>query len=172
MRASATGITPGSRSGHPSACRCLPCRPARSAYEREREEVVKEVGPAIVTDEKARERLKRLASRHNVGLRAVSAATDITVKALRDIRSGKQTTIRRKTEERILSVNRLAVSDHALVPAATTWRQINELLEEGYTQQLLAERLGINSGVIEFNEKQVWAATATKVDKLYRKCMF
>lgn len=172
MRASVLGITLGSRDGHTSACRCLPCRAARSAYERGRKEAVKEFGPGIVPAEKAREHLKRLASRYNVGLRSVSAATDITVKVLRGIRSGDQTTIRRKTEKRILSVNRLAVSDHALVPATKTWRQINELLEEGYTQQFLAKQLGVNSGIIEFSETRVLAATATKVEKLYRKCMF
>ncbi len=131
MRAFATGVYPGSRSGHPSGCRCLPCRAAKANYERERLAAVKQSGPGIVPAERAMRHLNLL-KRYKVGLRAVSAATDISVKSLRAIRSGDQTVIRRKNAERILAVNKQAISDHALVPATKTWRQINQMIEEGY----------------------------------------
>jgi hypothetical protein len=169
MRALVTGITPGSRSGHPTICRCLPCRADKSARERARKAAVKEFGPGIVPAEKAKLHLKLL-RRYKVGLRAVSAATDISVNALRAIRSGEKNMIRRKIAERILAVNRYVISDHALVPAVKTWNQINELIEEGYTEQFIAKKIGVNSGIQQLGDKNVLAITAERVDRLYHKC--
>lgn len=47
--------------------------------------------------------------------------------------------INSKNAERILAVDKQVISDHALVPAAKAWKQINELIEEGYTRQFLAK---------------------------------
>ncbi len=171
MRASAIGVTFGSRSGHSSDCRCLPCRAAIAEYERERKAAVREIGPLLVPAENAMLHLQQL-KRQKIGLRAVADAADISVKSLRAIRSGEKTLIRRKNAERILAVDKQVIADHALVPAAKTWNQINELLEEGYSQQFLARSLGVRSGYLEFGQKRVLAKTAAKVDKLYRKCMF
>jgi hypothetical protein len=168
MRAPAVDTLHGSRSGYLVGCRCLPCRAAKARYESERRAAIKETGPGIVSAFKAREHMKRLAL-FSIGIRALADATDITPKVLRKIRSGEQATIRRKTAERILAVDHRAISDHALVPAAKTWQQINELLEEGYSPQYLAKRLGACNGVLEFNQSRVLAATAAKVDRLYRR---
>jgi hypothetical protein len=61
------------------------------------------------------------------------------VKFLRAIRNGDQAMINSKNAERILAVDKQVISDHALVPAAKAWKQINELIEEGYTRQFLAK---------------------------------
>jgi hypothetical protein len=74
MRASVMGICSNSRRGHPSGCRCPPCRIVKADYERNRKAAVKVFGPGIVPTEKAMRHLKLL-RHYEVGLQAVSAAT-------------------------------------------------------------------------------------------------
>ena len=129
------------RACYTSGCRCFPCRAANSRYECERRLAKKQTGAAAVPADKARNHILRL-SRKSVGLRAISATTDIGFVTLQHIRSGQRAHIHRTTEEKILAVDRKAVSDHALVPAARTSRQINDLVEEGFTKGDIAKRIG------------------------------
>jgi hypothetical protein len=132
---------------------------------------VQKNGPGLVSAEEVMKHLKLL-SRYKIGLRAVAAATDISILTLRSIRNGKKSVIRRKNAEKILAVDKNVISDHALVPASKTWRQINQMIEEGYTRQFIARNLGVNSGRLSINDAQVCAITASRVERLYKRCMF
>jgi len=65
----------------------------------------------------------------------------------------------------------LAVSDAAIVPANETWRQINVLLEEGFTKAELAHRLGFESAALQVGKERILARTAARVDRLFRMLM-
>ncbi len=167
----AAGKPHGIRLKYQSGCRCLLCRAANSRYESERARARAAGGwNGLVPAKAAKKHILRL-SRQGVGRRALSAACDVPSSVIQLIRSGDRTQIRKRTEERILAVSRLAVSDAAVVPAAETWRQINALLQEGFTEPGLASRLGLKSHRLRFGKQRLLARTAVRVDRLYRLLM-
>jgi len=123
----------------------------------------------LVPAEKAREHLLSLSAK-NVGRRAVRAACDVADSVLEDIRAGRKTQIRADTERRILSVDEKAISDHALVPAAETWRLINLLRKRhSFTKIEIAQALGHKVPSLQIKKNFVLASTAKKVERLYRQ---
>ena len=161
----------GTRVKYMAGCKCLPCRAANSRYEcgRARARLAGDwngLVPAVA----ARRHLLRL-SKLGVGRRAVAAACDVSVTIVASIRSGVRTQIRKRTQDRILGVTRHAVSDAALVPADETWRQIDVLLEEGFTKAELARRLGFASPALQVGRDRILARTAARVDRLFRMLM-
>jgi hypothetical protein len=161
----------GTRLKYMAGCRCLPCRAANSRYECERTRA-RLAGDwnGLVPAKAARRHILRL-SKQGVGRRAVAAACDVSLTILSSIRSGTRTRIRKRTQDRILGVTRLAVSDGAIVPANETWRQINVLLEEGFTKAELARRLGFESAALQVGKERILARTAARVDRLFRMLM-
>jgi hypothetical protein len=159
------------RAKYMAGCRCLPCRAANSRYECERA-VARKAGdwnglvPAVV----ARAHLVKL-SRRGVGRRAVAAASDVSHTILQDIRSGKKTQIRQRTERRILAVTADALSDRALVPAGRTHALIANLLDEGFTKKEIARRLGYLSPALQLNRTTITAKNAARVERFYRLLM-
>jgi transcriptional regulator with XRE-family HTH domain len=161
----------GTRVKYMGGCKCMLCRAANSRYQTERE-AAKKAGDwnGIVEAKRARRHLQRL-SLQGVGRRAVADACDVGLTILSEIRTGKRLRIRRRTERAILGVTADAVSGGALVDADPTWKQINKLLEEGFTRAEIARRLGLDSPRIQFNRFEVTARTKMRVDRFYRTIM-
>ncbi len=154
-----------------AGCRCVRCRAANSNYESVRA-VARKAGDwnGLVSAEPARRHILRL-SKQSVGRRALAAASDVPATTISKIRSGERATIRKRTEERILGVSELAVSDAAVIPAASAWRQIRTLLEEGFTKAELARRLGYTGAGLQLGKQMILARNAARVDRLYRMVM-
>lgn len=160
----------GERIKYMAGCRCFYCRRANSDYERER------IGArangdwnGIVPAKKARIHMRKL-SRLGVGRRAVGAATDIADSVLSKIISGKRNQIRARTERLILAVSVAHASDGAYVDATRTWKQIRQLLLEGFTKIRIAEAIG-QQRALQLGKVRVTAKHAAAIDRLWRRCM-
>lgn len=158
----------GTRLRYIAGCKCFYCRRANSDYERQRR-AARLTGDwnGIVPADKARAHLMSL-SRSGVGRRAVAAATDLCPTVLQDIRTGKKTQIRARTERKILAVTRRMVSDGALVKPGRTFRLIALLKDEGFSKAELARRLGYQNGALQFQPNRMTARNVARVENLYR----
>ncbi len=150
-------------------CRCMLCRAANSRYETERFQA-RRTGDwnGYVSAARAREWLLCLAEL-GIGRRAISAASDVPASTLFAIRKGKKTTIRARTERRILNVDAGARSDRSLIPAKDTWQILNSLLRLGYTKTWIAAQLGSRAKIpaLQLRSETITAASAAKIEKLY-----
>ena len=159
----------GTRGRYMAGCRCIPCRRANSAYENERQKARKNGDwNGNVPAAAARAHMKLL-SENGVGRRAVSECTDISRTVLASIRNGSKTKIRARTEKKILAVSVQHAMDRALRPSKTSQEQIAELLEEGYTEEFLAKKLGYANPRLQFNFSTMTVRNIARVDRLYRE---
>lgn len=166
-----TNTPHGTRKKYRSGCRCLICRAANARYESERARVhVPGGGTSLVPATAAREHIHQL-SKDGLGRDALSAASDIAPSVISRIKSGRSTHVQRRTEDKLLSISKDAVSDASLVKARPTWRQINALLAEGFTKAELARRLHYKTGSLQLGKKWILARNAARVDRLYRMLM-
>lgn len=163
----------GHRLKYMGGCRCFACRRANSDYERERQ-VARANGDwnGIVSAAAARSHMHKL-SRLGVGRRAIGAASDVAQTVLAEIRTGRRLKIRARTERKIMAVTIGCASDHAVVPAARTWRKLERLLEEGFTKRQLARLLGNEAltPALQISRDFVLVRTAGRVDAIYRRYM-
>lgn len=159
----------GTRLRYLAGCKCFHCRRANSDYERERQKA-REAGDwnGVVDAAPARAHLRRL-SRLGVGKRIVHAVSDVSVTVLQDIRSGRKTRIRARTERRILAVTKAARGDAALIPAGPTWERIGWLLEEGFTKARIALELGRKTPALQISKQTVTVRTAARVEALVKR---
>lgn len=158
----------GVRLRYVAGCRCDACRKANSQYENERQQARRRGDwNGIVPADRARAHLLAL-SRKGVGRRAVQASTDIADTVLSAIRSGAKKRIRARTERLILQVTRDQAADHAVVSAARTRYLIQLLLEEEYTEEFLAQRLGYKTGRLQFTDR-ITVRNAARVERLYKE---
>jgi hypothetical protein len=159
----------GTRLRYLAGCKCFHCRRANSDYERERQKA-RERGDwnGIVDAAGARAHLRRL-SRQGVGKRIVHAVSDVSVTGLQEIRAGRKTRIRARTERRILAVTPAARGDATLIPAGPTWQRIEWLLEEGFTKGRIALELGRVTPALQINRRTVTVRTAARVEALVRR---
>jgi hypothetical protein len=102
-----------------------------------------------------------------IGRHSVAEACDVSEEILWGIVSGSQKNIRARTERRILAVDEGARRGACLMPAAATWKLLRELLDRGFSKVQIAEWLG-NTKALQINRKRVTAATATRVERMYR----
>jgi hypothetical protein len=158
----------GDRLRYMGGCRCDLCRKANSAYESMRKRARK-AGDfnGIVPAAKARSHMLKL-RRQSVGRRAIAAATDIADTILSDILSGRKKKIRARTERKILAVDPAMASDRAIISSAKTLELIADLIDEGYTQAFLCERMGYANKYFQFNER-ITVRNAWRVEKLHRE---
>ena len=158
----------GDRLRYMAGCRCDACRKANSAYECARQRARK-AGDwnGIVPAAAARQHMLKL-SRRGIGRRAIGAATDIADTVLSEIRTGRKLQIRARTERLILAVTPAVASDHAYISAARTHQQIAELLDEGHTEQFLAQRLGYTGRYLQFGDR-ITARNAYRVERLHKE---
>lgn len=161
----------GTRTRYMSGCRCIPCRAANSTYQVKRNAARKSGNAAgLVTATKTRKHLQAL-KRAGIGKRLVSAASGISQFTIAQIRNGEKRFIRASTEREILRVDRNLKGSASLVSAKATWKRIEELREEGFTEAQLAKRLGYTCGKIQFDGEMVTARTEQKVARLHREVM-
>lgn len=161
----------GDRLRYLGGCRCDACRAANSAYERSRQ-LARAAGDwnGIVSAARARKHLQNLA-RRGVGRRSVQAATDIADTILSEIRSGKRTQIRARTEKKILAVTTAVLGDAVLVPAGSTWALIGELQAAGFTKGYLALQLGRKTPALQLNKQFVTLRNKAAVERLHARLM-
>jgi hypothetical protein len=76
---------------------------------------------------------------------------------------------RRKTEQRLLAVTRMAAGEAALVPAGRTWQRIDWLLEEGFTKARIAQAIGNKMPALQINPERVTLKTAGRIERLVRR---
>lgn len=159
----------GTRMKYLGGCKCMLCRAANSRYSCMREvERRAGRGAGLVSAAHARRHILRLAERHGVGYKSVARDARVGKTIVFEIRSGKRTQIRASTERKILMVTETAAQAATIVPATTTWKQIEWLLSEGFTKKSLSERLGYKNGALQFDREVILKRNARKVDKLYR----
>ncbi len=167
----AEGKPHGTRIRYMGGCRCVPCRAANSRYECERQ-AARRAGDwnGLVPAGRALRHIRSL-SRAGVGRRSVAAACDVAETVICEIRAGRKTRIRARTERRILSVTRAAVGGGAVIDARHTWVRIRRLLREGFTKAELARRLGYGSPALQINPSKVTARNAVRVRRFYNLIM-
>ena len=161
----------GMRLRYMAGCRCDACRKANSSYENERQKARK-AGDwnGIVPANRARAHLQAL-SRHGVGRRTVQACTDIADTILSDIRTGRKTRIRARTERLILGVTKAQAADHALISARKSMRLLDALLQRDYTKTFIATRLGYKSRALQFNADTITVRNADRIERLHRELL-
>lgn len=167
-RALAADKPHGVRLRYMAGCRCDACRKANSQYENERQQARRRGDwNGIVPADRARAHLQAL-SRQGVGRRAVQACTDVADTVLSAIRSGEKKRIRARTERLILQVTRDQAADHALISGRRTRYLIQLLLDEDYTEEFLAQRLGYTTGRLQFTDR-ITVRNAARVERLYQE---
>lgn len=159
----------GDRLSYMAGCRCDDCRRANSSYEKARA-AARKAGDwnGIVPAARARAHMQAL-SESGVGRRSVGDVSGVADTVLVDIISGRKTNIRARTERSILAVTVEAAADHALVPAAETWKLIDELIADGYSKAELARQLGYKRPALQLNREQVTVRNAYDVKVLHEK---
>jgi transcriptional regulator with XRE-family HTH domain len=165
----------GEGPGKMPGCRCGPCTAANREYasHRGRQQVYGRWQPGVDA-EPAREHLRAL-SAAGIGwkqaARLSGLSTGVVSKLLYGIGERPPTRrIRPATEQRILAIPVAAPSlaRAAVVDATATRRRLQALVARGYSQAVLARRLGIlRSNFSQITAGQVTAATERDVAGLY-----
>ncbi|MGC2239174.1 MAG: hypothetical protein WA584_23665 [Pyrinomonadaceae bacterium] len=161
----------GTRIKYVAGCRCADCRAANTGYELRRAQARREGDwNGLVSAEPAKEYINFL-SRRGMGRRAVSEKSGVCSSTIQKIKSGEKKQIRAATEKKIFIVD-LEISH--IVPAEETWKRINLLLSEGFTEEDLARRFGSKSKYprLQYRKNYVLSSTALKVEKFYNEVMF
>ena len=161
----------GDRLRYVGGCRCDACRAANTAYERQRA-VARKSGDwnGFVSADKARAHMLQLAAQ-GVWRRAIADASDVADSILVLIRSGERTTIRARTERRILAVTPEMASDHALIDARDTWKLVRELLKAGFTKTRIARELGHQGRALQLGRRRLTVRNAYQVERLHARLM-
>lgn len=153
-------------------CRCAPCKAANSAYVRERR--ARNPHPnALVLDKAAKRHLRKL-RRQGVGLDSIQDVTGLGRTTISDIRNGARSKITRTTERLILSVTKDAYAGGARIPARKTIYMVKRLVREGFTEERLSVRLGLERSTIPRLVKRntlVEGVTQMKVERFYNRLM-
>ena len=161
----------GTRMRYLAGCKCFQCRRANSDYERQRLEARRNGDwNGIVSARKARRHMIRL-RQYGIGRRAIRLATDISDTVLQDVVAGRKQRIRARTERLILAVNTNAAMDGTYVCARRTWKQIDQLITEGFTKRRISAEIGQNGRALQLGRKRVTVRNAAAVDRLWRKYM-
>ncbi len=167
----AEGRPHGTRVRYLGGCRCSDCRQANTQYERDRQKARAEGDwNGIVDAAAARQHLLALADQ-GVGRRAVADASDVPGTILCEVRSGRKTKIRARTEKKILAVTVAMAADHALVDAAPTWALIAELRAAGFTKTRIAKELKHNSRQLQFGKKKLTVRNAAALQRVHERLM-
>lgn len=161
----------GERLRYLAGCRCLRCKMANTNYVTGRAKACK-AGDwnGVVDAAQARTHIMKLA-RAGVGYRTIASSTDIATSILCGIKSGTRMRARARTVRKILAVTTGCRGDHALVPAAGSWRKIRRLLEEGYTRGAIARMLGCQMSALQLGKRRITVRNRAKVDNVYRRLM-
>lgn len=148
-------------------CRCDPCREAARLYEQERK---RRVEPAYVGADRARQHIASLAAA-GVGLKQIAKRSGVSHGCLWKLVYGKaggtpSKRIRRSTEQAILSVMPTDAADGARIPAAPTWKVVDELIERGWTKSAIAQAIGQQGPGLQLGRLSVTPPNARAVKAL------
>jgi len=161
----------GTRLRYVAGCHCDSCREANTAYERLRGKLRRAgQGDPLVAAARVRRHIERL-SRAGVGRRTVADIAGVPHSSISELRRGTKKKLRKSTAARILAVGADALTDAKLVPAASTWKLLERLLEEGYTRGAIALRLGMKKPALQLRKDRVTARTRARVERLYQTLM-
>lgn len=157
----------GPATGAGTGCRCDACRAAHAVYEKNRSARVE---PPYVDAVSAREHIAWLAE-HGVGLKQVSRVSGVSHGALWKLVSGKvgrgpSKRIRPATRDAILAVRPDEGADGSRIPAAATWKVIDELLERGWTRVAIARGIGQHGAGLQVSRRTVTRGTARTIAAL------
>ena len=137
----AEGRPCGTRIRYYAGCRCVECRAANTAYERERAAARKRgEHNRLVPAGRARDHLLRL-SKLGVGRKTAADAAKVANSIVSMIIDGQRLQVREKTERRILAVTEAAAADGARRDARATWRMLDELIAAGYSKARIASEV-------------------------------
>ena len=161
----------GSRARYMRGCRCLPCRAANSRYECQRQlERLKGWANGCTGTEQVRQHLHAAeppGHRQQAGRQGRAGEPG----ALQQVRLELRKHMRAQSVARVLAVGAEARAPGALVPAGSTLRRIEWLLDEGFTRTALARMLGSKAKQpkLQIRNDRVDAGTAAKVKALWAR---
>lgn len=161
----------GVRLKYLGGCRCLLCRAANARYESWRVWARRRGDwNGVVSAGRARRHLLVL-SRSGVGRRTVAEISGVPQSLLHQIKRGRRSRIRARTERRIFLVRSGARNGASLVPAEQSWRMISRLMEEGFSSGEIARRLGYRTRALQFNRRRMTARNAVRIERFYHRWM-
>lgn len=166
-------MTHGNVYRYRKGCRCDACRQAYSFHQKERRKRCKRGdGNFFVSAEVCREHILWLRSQ-GVGKRAIADVCGIDKSRLILIANGTLRRIAMSTEQRIMRVTPEAHRDHAIVPADTTRRLVDEIRAAGYTLTAIARMFGHKNpeGLRFYRSKRVTARTEMRVKQLHGRLL-
>lgn len=107
-----------------------------------------------------------------VGYKTAADAANVSRSTVAKVLSRERRQLRAAAARRLLAVTPAARADHSIVPAARTWRRIEQLLEEGFTKRRIAqELLGPQAQALQLRRDFVLARSELAVEKLWRRYM-
>lgn len=125
------------------------------------------VWDGLVDAAPAREHLRGL-SELGVGYKSVAAAAGVATSIVAAVMSGKKSQLRRKTADRITSVDPSAIADGAKVAAKPTWALVRELRRWGMSKAAISRAIGRGHLALQLGRRQVLASSAFAIEKLHR----
>lgn len=148
-------------------CRCDACRRANTEYQRSRRRgEFRFVDPAPI-----RKHLRWL-QRHDIGRRAIAAATDLADTNIWRILRGDRKKVQARVAKKLMAVDTGVIDDRALVPSALARSLLKELVEDGFSKKELARMLGSKAVVPQLQvgvRGRIEAGNEFKIIKLYKK---
>lgn len=168
----------GTRGRYVLGCRCDVCRKAnavrmqgyRAARAQARAAGVVFEGDPRVGALRARVHVQAL-RRAGVGLRSISAASNVSLSAVITLALGRVRTIRSSTERRILAIDEGAKGD-IRIRSGPTRRILEDLLRRGFTKTEIARHLGATGHrcALTFGTKPTLRrSSAARVERLARR---
>lgn len=154
-------------------CRCDDCRAANRAYELNRQRAIRRGWQPYVDAGAAREHVEWLRT-CGIGLKTLAVLAGVPHGSLSKLMYGDPKRgmapskgIRPETSRRILAVMPWAAAGRQRVPAAHTWRLLNDLVARGWTKSELARRLGRQTRALQLGDQYVLGSTARAVEQLH-----
>lgn len=171
LRAAAARRPHATHARYVAGCKCMLCRAAHSRYNLERQRLKKDGGwNGLVPTTKARNHILELQAQ-GVGYKAIAAASSISSNIVFGILKGSRPRMRANAEQRLLGVDRSAVSDGALVDSKNALALIQELLRDGYSRAQLARWMAYKVPKLQWMYRKpcvLTARTAMRIERLYR----
>jgi hypothetical protein len=169
LKASALLRECGTRAKYSAGCRCFDCKRANTEYEKARAKARKEGDWNGLIDAKpVRLHLKAL-SRKGIGTRTICEYTGLGRTLVTKVKSGQRLKIRKRNADLLLAVDTSCITGGTLISAKPVWRDIDWLLNEGFTRAEIAKRLGYKMPSLQIGKKKVTGRTRVKVQRLVGK---
>lgn len=157
-------------------CRCDLCRQAQREYNRARVRAIArpdETWCPYIDAAPVREHIEWLAS-CGIGLKSLAKLAGVPHGTLSKLVYGDRARgmppsrrVRPFTAQKITAIMPYHAAGAQRVPAAPTWRLLNELIALGWSRAELARRLGHQGPGLQINKTRVLASTARQVERLH-----